>query len=145
MEIVYWHWITLGIVLTVLEIFTPGFYIFWIGLAAFFTGLVNAVFPDMGFVMTGTLLVVYTFFTVFFGRKLYISRANPDGSKAINRRAEKYIGETYTLTDDIVNGIGKVRVGDTLWPAKSTDAAKVGDRLKITAVDGIYLIGSREE
>ena len=39
MELVYWHWIVLGIVLMLAEIFIGSFFIFWFGAAAVVVGL----------------------------------------------------------------------------------------------------------
>ena len=33
-ELAFWHWLLLGIFLVLLEIFSPGVYLLWLGLAA---------------------------------------------------------------------------------------------------------------
>jgi membrane protein implicated in regulation of membrane protease activity len=43
------------------------------------------------------------------------------------------------VEEAISGGRGKVRVGDTVWPAQGSDAAK-GARVKITGNSGTVLI-----
>lgn len=40
MELVWWHWFVLGLVLIALEIVTPTFFLIWFGLGALLTGIV---------------------------------------------------------------------------------------------------------
>lgn len=65
-----------------------------------------------------------------------ISRSDqPD----LNRRGAQYIGRMVTVEEPIIAGRGKVRVGDTLWPAEGPDAA-AGAQVKVTAVRGTALV-----
>ena len=43
----YWHWIVLGIVLMLSEIFIGSFFIFWFGAAAVVVGLLILPLPEM--------------------------------------------------------------------------------------------------
>ena len=38
--LLFWHWWVLGLVLVVIEMIAPGFFLLWIGLAAGVTGLI---------------------------------------------------------------------------------------------------------
>lgn len=40
MELVWWHWFVLGLVLVAWEIYKPAFFLLWFGLGALLTGLV---------------------------------------------------------------------------------------------------------
>ena len=42
-----WHWLVLGVVLVILEIFSPGVFFLWLGIAAGLVGLVLAVWPGI--------------------------------------------------------------------------------------------------
>ena len=39
-QLLYWHWLVLGMLLVVAEIFIPSFTIFWFGLGALVVGLI---------------------------------------------------------------------------------------------------------
>ena len=57
--LLFWHWWVLGLVLVVVEMVAPGFFLLWIGLAAGVTGLILFIVPGMGwevqFVLFGVL------------------------------------------------------------------------------------------
>jgi membrane protein implicated in regulation of membrane protease activity len=57
----------------------------------------------------------------------------------LNVRGAYYIGRVVVVEDPIVNGRGRVRVGDTLWSAAGPDMA-AGARAKVTRVDGTVLV-----
>ena len=44
-ELLYWHWLVLGLLLVVGEIFIPSFTILWFGLGALVVGLVQLLIP----------------------------------------------------------------------------------------------------
>ena len=43
----YWHWLIVGVALTLSEIFIPGFTIFWFGLGGFIAALLLWLFPAL--------------------------------------------------------------------------------------------------
>jgi membrane protein implicated in regulation of membrane protease activity len=53
----------------------------------------------------------------------------------LNRRGEPMIGQRYELVEPIVNGRGKVRVGDGQWLATGPDLP-LGSTVEVVAVDG---------
>lgn len=54
-ELAYWHWLVLGIILVVMEIFIPSFTIFWFGLGAMVVGVLMLLAPHLS--LTGQLLI----------------------------------------------------------------------------------------
>ena len=67
-------------------------------------------------------------------------RAKPAQSPLpqLNRRAQQYEGQLCEVVDAIVNGSGKVRVGDTVWTVRGADAP-VGARVRVVGADGTVL------
>jgi len=57
--LLFWHWWVLALVLVIVEMVAPGFFLLWIGLAAGVTGLILFVIPglawEMQFVLFGLL------------------------------------------------------------------------------------------
>lgn len=72
--------------------------------------------------------------------------AHPSVSKSdlpdLNRRAEQLIGRVLVLEQAIEAGRGKVRVGDTLWPAEGADLP-AGTPVKVTGVRRELLVVER--
>ena len=44
-QLLYWHWLVIGMLLVVAEIFIPSFTVLWFGLGALVVGLVEMVAP----------------------------------------------------------------------------------------------------
>ncbi|HZM45070.1 MAG TPA: NfeD family protein, partial [Burkholderiales bacterium] len=45
LDILWWHWIVLGIVLMIAELAVPAFFLVWFGVGALIVGIVLAAFP----------------------------------------------------------------------------------------------------
>lgn len=136
----YWIWMAAGFGLIFLEILTPGFYFLWIGLAAVVTGAINFFAPDLSFIILGTVFAVLSILFCYLGKVSLYKNVKADGAEKLNRRGEQYVGTTVKVVEKFEDGKGKVKVGDTVWSAKSEKDHKVGSSVKIVAVDGIYFI-----
>ncbi len=121
MEATYWHWFALGVILVVIEIVTPGFVFFWLGLGAMATGAVLVVVGP--FAWQGQLLVFAGFAVLSVTGWLFIGRKwLGDGKLSpLNRRAGQLEGKIFVLTEAIENGRGRVKVGDGSWIVTGND------------------------
>ncbi|HEY0179911.1 MAG TPA: NfeD family protein, partial [Dokdonella sp.] len=61
-----------------------------------------------------------------------------DDEPLLNRRAAQLVGQRFVLSQAIVNGRGRVKVGDGEWPAEGPDLP-VGCEVEVVAVDGTVL------
>jgi inner membrane protein len=136
--LLFWHWWLLGLVLVVVEMVAPGFFLLWIGLAAGVTGLILFIAPGLGWEVQFVLFGVLALASVTGAR--YYVRRNPIGTDdaTLNRRGSQYIGHTFNLDEAIVNGVGKLKVGDGWWRAQGPDLP-AGERVKVVGVDGNML------
>ena len=134
----HYAWLLVGLVLAVAEMAIPGVFLIWMAGAAIVTGLV-AWAARIGLPLQVVLFAVLSILAVFTGRR-YIAR-NPviSADPKLNRRADRAIGETVVVTQAIVGGEGRVRLGDSEWLARGVDAVP-GTRLKVTGVDGAVLL-----
>ena len=57
----------------------------------------------------------------------------------LNRRTEALIGRVFTLDKPIVDGIGTVRIDDTVWRVPAGPDRPAGSRVKVTRADGASL------
>ena len=87
--LLFWHWWLLGLVLVVIEMVAPGFFLLWIGLAAGVTGLVLFIVPGMGWEVQFVLFGVLALASVAAAR--YYVRRNPIGTEdaTLNRRGSQ--------------------------------------------------------
>ena len=56
----------------------------------------------------------------------------------LNRRAEGYVGRVFTLEKPIVDGVGTIRIEDTVWRV-SGPSLPAGSRVKVSRADGADL------
>jgi len=140
--LLFWHWWVLALLLVIIEMIAPGMFLLWIGAAAAVTGLIMFVADSVGwqvswqlqFVIFGVLAVASV-----VAAKYYVKR-NPieTDNATLNRRSAQYMGRVFNLDEAIVNGIGKVRVGDSVWRVQGPDLP-AGERVKVVGVDGTML------
>ena len=138
-NIIYWHWIVLGLVLFVLEMLMPGFVLLWFGFGAIVLGGLLFIFPDM---MWQWQFFIFSMLSVLsLAGWRYWSRNNPaddPDSGVLNQRGKALIGRETLLIEPIVNGIGRIQVDDTFWRVHGTDPDN-GLLVRIIDVEGATL------
>jgi inner membrane protein len=134
-----WVWFVAAGILLLLELVSPGVFFLWLAIAAALTGFTDTLY---GLPWQAELLVfaALSVVSVVAGRKFYGGPANePEDNPYLNRRQLGYIGRSFTLTQPIVNGRGKLTIEDTVWEVEGPDMA-AGTRVKVTAVKDMNLI-----
>ncbi len=138
-QIEFWHWWAAGVVLASLEILLPGTVLLWMGVSAAVTGVVKLVLPGLGWeyqlLIFAVLSVVTVIFSLMFLRRHPLESDEPN----LNQRGRQLIGRVLTLDDPIVDGTGRVHVGDTLWRVSGDDYLR-GTKVKVVDVQGTTLI-----
>lgn len=139
----HWVWIAIGLLLCAAEIFTPGVFLIFIGLAAIVTGLLLIVAPLS---LTSSLLVFCAFSvaTVFAGRRFYGANEAESDNPYLNRRAEAMIGKIFPLAEAIKGGEGAIRVSDTRWRVRGPDMPS-GVRVRVTGVEDATVLRVEQE
>ncbi len=137
MQIDPWIWFVLGGVLLVAELFAPGAFLVWLGLAAFATGLIAFV-GGIGWQSEVVAFAALAVLAVILGRRFSPRPGQSSDRPFLNRRAESYVGRAFTLDQPIVGGIGRVRIDDTVWRVEGPDLS-AGRDVRVVAVDGATL------
>ena len=134
----FWHWWIAAIVFVVIETFAPGAIFLWMGVAAGIVGLILLIFADLGWEYQFLIFALFTVVTAV-GWRAYLRRHPTESDRpTLNRRGEQYVGRTFTLSEAIVNGSGKIHVDDTMWKVEGADLAE-GTQVRVTGVDGTVL------
>jgi membrane protein implicated in regulation of membrane protease activity len=133
----HWWWLTAAVVLGIMELLAPGFFLVWIGAAAAATGVVVALVP-MPLPYQLGLFAIFAFAAVFAGRLYYARNPVPSSDPNLNARASRLIGQVVVVESAIENGKGRVLVGDGVWNARGPNAP-AGASVVITAADGTCL------
>ena len=137
-EFSFWYWWVLGLILLILEVFAPGAFFLWMGISAGVVGVIAWLVPSLSIEWQMLIFTVIAIVSVV-GWRAYI-RKNPvvTDQPALNRRGEQYVGRVFTLDNPIVNGVGKIRVDDTMWRIEGADCG-AGEKVRVVGVDGVNL------
>jgi len=134
----HYAWLTIALVLAVAEMAIPGVFLIWMAGAALITGLLSWAVP-IGVPVQIVIFAVLSILAVFMGRRYLVRHPVVSADPLMNRRGDRAVGEMVVVTQAIVGGAGRVRLGDSEWLARGADAT-AGTRLTVTGVDGSVLL-----
>ncbi|GMQ88530.1 MAG: NfeD family protein [Gammaproteobacteria bacterium] len=134
----HWHWWILAAALIILEVFAPGAFFLWLGIAAVAVGGVIYVFPDTDWEYQLLLFSVLSVISIVIWRKYFRSTHADTDQPNLNRRGQHYVGRVFTLEEPVVDGIGKIRVDDSTWKVRGEDCP-AGTQVEVTGADGTIL------
>jgi membrane protein implicated in regulation of membrane protease activity len=132
-------WWLLALVLIGAEVIAPGYFMLWIGLAAGIMGAITLIVPSLpmlGQAIVFALLAIASCGVYWrFIRPLAEQR---DDQPLLNRRGLRMVGRRVVVSDAILNGRGKVSVGDGSWLAEGPDTP-AGSEVEVVSVEGTTL------
>jgi len=135
----YWHWLIAASVLVLLEVFSPGIFFLWMGIAAALVGGLLWLWPEMSWQLQLLLFGLLSIASVVSARMILVRRPIETDEPTLNRRGEQYLGRVLVLDRAIENGVGRVRVDDTQWRVQGEDCA-ANTRVRVIGVDGAVLL-----
>ena len=134
----FWPWWALGGLLVIVEAFAPGYMFLWFGGAAGLVGLLLVIWPGLGFsfqlLIYACLLILGAFGWRWYQRVRPVVTDQPD----LNRRGAQYVGRRFGLVAPIVNGRGRIKVGDSSWAVAGPELP-AGRIVEVTGVEGALL------
>ncbi|HFD10858.1 MAG TPA: NfeD family protein [Crenotrichaceae bacterium] len=140
-DLLYWHWLLLGIVLITAEMFMPTFTILWFGLGALVVGLVLWIIDVSLSIQLLTWFASSIVFAIMWFKFLKLK----DKTTAGDAR-KKVVGEFgHVIKVPTEESRGKVRfvipiLGDDEWEFVTEDKVQIGDRVRIKDISGNTLI-----
>ena len=132
-------WLAAALVLAILEVLAPGFFMAFLAAGAAVTGFVVLALPGLHAITQALLFALFSGVAVVLGRRWYHRSPATPASRDLNDRTAKLIGKTVEVCEPIVGGEGRVRVGDGAWTAKGSDMP-AGTRVRITGAAGSVLL-----
>jgi membrane protein implicated in regulation of membrane protease activity len=135
----HYGWWLFALIMIAAELVLPGYFLLWIGIAAAAVAVVLLVVPDLSFLGQAIAFVFLAALSCWcYWRFIRSVTDAPSDQPLLNRRAEQFIGRRYVLDSAIVNGRGKVKVGDSPWLAEGPDLP-AGAEVEVVGVDGTTL------
>jgi membrane protein implicated in regulation of membrane protease activity len=136
-EIGPWFWFVAGLVLLIGEVLIPATFLVWFGIAALIIGTLTLTgFADVAWWPWQAQLVAFavlSFVMVFVGRKVFPSSRAPTDPTELNSPLNRWVGSEATLQEPIVDGVGRVKLGDTTWRVVGADT-EAGAKVRVTSV-----------
>ena len=137
-QLTYWHWFIIAALLIILEVFAPGAFMLWIGIAAGVVGATLYFVPGMTWEYQFMLFSIAAVGSIIAWRGYRGTHPITTDEPTLNRRGAQYIGRTFTLEAPITNGIGKIRVDDSTWKIEGADCP-AGSKVKVVGIDNTVL------
>lgn len=134
-----WFWWALALLLLAAEALIPGVFLLWLGLAAGGTGVVKLLFPSMAPAAQWIVFALLSLVSV--GAAWQIRRrssAKTTDQPLLNQRSAQLVGRVYPLDTAIVNGRGRMKIGDAYWHVEGPDT-EAGSRVRIVGVHDMVL------
>jgi membrane protein implicated in regulation of membrane protease activity len=139
LTLTYWFWFGVATVLIILEVaLGASFLLLWLGICSIVVGIILLVFPTLVWQYQWLIFSVGAMISILLWRRYLNTHTSRSDRPTLNRRSEHYIGRTFTLSEAIVNGRGKVQVEDSTWQVEGPDMP-VGSIVVVVGAEGIIL------
>ena len=142
-QLLYWHWLVIGMLLVVAEIFIPSFTVLWFGLGALVVGFVEMVAPMS---MT-TQILLWTVSSVLFAVGWFkVIKPKMAAANQNKQSCQSAIGESgLVIKLPSESTLGTMRFSTPVldrdeWQFRCDVAVELGDRLHIREISDQTLV-----
>lgn len=142
MNMEWWHWILAGLILILMELAVPVFFILWFGLGALLVGMLQLLFPGLSATTQLSLWGVASLAMVILWFRIF----KPGWHKTrIGSAGGEAIGEIGLLVTSIAPfERGRVRfqrpvLGAEEWACLAENPIAAGERVKVVGIEGSFL------
>lgn len=135
-----WHWLSLGMLILILEVLGAGGFLLGIGVAALAVALLLAIFPELAWYWQFILFAMLSITITLVYWKKFRRFNNKTEQPLLNSRTARLIGRSVSLLTPIQNGTGKVQIEDALWTVSSAEDLAQGVVVDIVGAEGMTLL-----
>jgi membrane protein implicated in regulation of membrane protease activity len=140
MQILWWHWLVLGLFLLVLEMAAAGgFYFIFFGVAALIVGALAAAESGGSVPMQLLMFSVLSVVSLVIFRNRLLRRFQDDPQQP---PVDQLVGEVGTVVESLAPGeIGRVELRGASWSARNRGEATLarGVRCRVIRIEGLML------
>lgn len=143
----YWHWLTLGLLLILAELFIPSFTIFWFGLGALLVGGLLLLLGELALSWQIFIWAIASGLFTFLWFRFLKPRMTDRTKAGLSREA--IVGESGQVIGAPEEGrrgtvrFAKPLLGSDEWPFICEQPVTIGDRVFVKDVSGNTLIVER--
>ncbi|WP_034946264.1 NfeD family protein [Erwinia oleae] len=131
-------WLTLGGALLAAEMLGASGYLLWSGIAAILVSLLVWLVP-LPWEWQGLSFALLTVLSALWWYRWLKGRAGRQPQSMLNQRGSQLIGQQLTLDETLVDGFGRVRIGDSDWRVQAAENLPAGTPVTVVGVEGITL------
>ena len=141
-EILWWHWIVLGIALMLTELAVPAFFLIWFGAAAVVVGIAAGIFPAFPLAWQIVAWIVVSIALIWLWFKVF---KTSEHRTRVGMSTSLTAGEVALVIREIrPYDRGQIRfqkpiLGAEVWDSIADEEIKVGERVKVLSVEGNIL------
>ena len=129
-------WLIVAGVFLVLEIFTLGFLVFWLGIGCLLAALVSLITDSI--IIQTTVFVFSSILLIFATKPLVKKFAEKDNTKT---NVYSLAGKKAIVIEDIdwVSGTGQIKFEGQVWSAKTSEQVNIskGTEVEIEKIEGV--------
>lgn len=123
-----------------METLAPGIFLLWLGFAAAGVFILMAFGLPLSVVAQTIVFVILSFVSVGIYWKYFRKAGMQSDQPMLNNKQDQMLGMVLNLETAIVNGTGRVKIGDAFWQVQGADIS-AGAVVRVVAVhDGILLV-----
>lgn len=131
-------WLCLGGLLLITEMLGTAGYLLWSGMAALCVSLLTWILP-ISWPIQGILFAILTVISAVFWHLWLKRRKLSKEAENLNQKTHQLIGIHAVLLSDTENGFSRVKLADGSWRVYSDTPLLAGEKVTVTAIDGITL------
>lgn len=129
-------WLIAAGVFLVLEIFTVGFLVFWLGLGALLAMLVSFITDSV--IIQTTVFVISSGLLIFATKPLVKKFSQNDNVKT---NVYSLVGKRAIVVENIdwASGLGQIKIEGQVWSAKTKEQVNIpkGTEVEIESIEGV--------
>jgi inner membrane protein len=131
-------WACVSLLLIAAETMAPGLFLLWLGLAAAVVCVLVWILPGLTVLVQVVSFVVFSFVSIAVYVKFFREKESASDQPLLNRRGEQLVDKVFNLETAIINGQGRLKIGDAFWAVQGPDLP-VNTAVRIIAVDSMTL------
>lgn len=135
-----WHWLSLGMLILILEILGAGGFLLGIGVSALLIAVILAIFPNLAWYWQFILFALLSVLVTLVYWKKFRKFNNKTEQPLLNSRTARLIGRSVSLMTPIQNGTGKIQIEDALWTVSCPEDLPEGAIVDIVGAEGMTLL-----
>lgn len=136
-----WFWLVIGFGFLLLELLAPGTILLWFGIGGILTAALAWLIPGDLPMINLLLFSLASLAGLIVGRNLWKRYLSGSEDSDLNDRGATMVGSIVEVHREVRAGVtGSVKVGDTVWRAKSDQSFDVGSFGKIIDVESTTVI-----